>query len=371
MTQRYWLSFTFALTMTFVGIVVPTGAQQQQSPTFGPQPSQPARNIKQSTAAPDQPARQTGPRQRTLESRQAPRTNRPPGQPIPAKQNLPVRQAPFRLAAAEQKRVDQILEFWENRSQKVQTYSARFTRWEYDPVFGPKNPNHARSKGDGIIRYGSPDKGEFKLETIGTFMPPQKEGDPPQYPQAKVEFDEHWICDGKSIYELNSKQKQLIETRLPPEMQGKQIADGPLPFMFGATKKKLNSRYWIREIKPPADRKGEYWLEVFPKRPDDAANFSRVMVILDEKHFLPMALQIFSPNFNARKNWARTVYQFTDRQVNNPIHRGRQFFDRFISPKPPLGWKKVVANFGQPVGQPAGATATKATNPVASPRQNR
>ncbi len=370
MPQRHWLSLAFVLTLTLVGTVAPTVAQQQ-SPVFGPQPSQPTGNVNQPQEAPGQPARKTGAQQQTLGSQQAPRTKRAATRPIPNRQNLLVRQAPFRLNAAEQKRVDQILEFWEKRSQKVRTYSARFTRWEYDSVFGPKNPLHARTKGIGIIRYGSPDKGEFKLETIGQFNPPQKEGAPPQYPQAKVEFDEHWICDGTSIYEFNSKQKQLVETKLPKEMQGKQIADGPLPFMFGATKEKLNTRYWIREIKPPPDRKGQYWLEVVPKRPEDVANFSRVMVILDEKHFLPMAIQIFSPNYDERKNWARTTYEFTDRQVNNPIHRGRQFFDRFISPKPPLGWKKVVANFGQPVGQPPGATATKATNPATSTQQRR
>ncbi len=153
-------------------------------------------------------------------------------------------------------------------------------------------------------------------------------------------------------------------------MQGKQIADGPLPFMFGATKEKLNARYWIREIKPPDDRKGEYWLDVFPRYPDDAVNFSRVLVILDEEQFLPVGLQIFSPNYDPRKNWARTTYHFTDRQVNNPIHRGRQFFDRFISPNPPLGWKKVVANYGQPAGQPPHATATKPQT-AQPPRQNR
>ena len=365
MTKRHRLSLVFILPLTLVGTVVPTAAQQQ-SPVFGPQRSQSTGNVKQ--AKETKPARQADARQGTLEPQQSPQAQRATTQPMPAKQNLLVRTAPFRLSAVEQKRVDQILEYWESRSEKVQTYSARFTRWEYDPVFGPKNPLHARTKGEGIIRYGSPDKGEFKLETLGDFTPPQKAGAPPQYPQAKVEFDEHWICDGKSIYELNSKQKQLVETKLPEDMQGKQIADGPLPFMFGATKAKLNARYWIREIKPPADRKGQYWLEVFPKRPDDAVNFSRVMVILDEKHFLPMAVQIYSPNYDARKNWARTVYQFTDRQVNNPIHRGRKFIDRFISPKPPLGWKKVVANFGQPVGQPPRATASKASNPAKSSR---
>ncbi len=98
--------------------------------------------------------------------------------PIAGNQKLLVQQAPFRLTPEERKRVDQILDYWESRSQKVRTYSAHFTRWEYDPVFGPKNPKHARTEGHGIIRYGSPDKGEFKLETLGEYTPPQTEGAP-------------------------------------------------------------------------------------------------------------------------------------------------------------------------------------------------
>ena len=299
-----------------------------------------------------------------------PAANRSVNQTAPNQtgQSLVVKTAPFRLSPQEQKRVDEILAYWEVVSDKVHTYTAKFQRNEYDPVFGPKDPKTPRTVGEGIIRYSAPDKGEFKLDTIGQYTPPTKPGGQPQYPKKPVEFDEHWICDGTSIYEFNTKTKQLIETKLPPDMQGQHIADGPLPFMFGAKKEKLKARYWIRELKPPADKVGQYRLEVHPKLREDAMNFSRVGVILDEKQYLPIALQIYPPNYDARKNWARTVYIFTDRQVNSPIDRGRQFLDRFISPKPPLGWKKVVSNYGQPVGPPASGptprnTATKPLRP--------
>ncbi len=291
--------------------------------------------------------------------------------------NLMVQAAPFPLTPEEKERVDQLLEFWEYSSNKVQTYSTRFERIEFDPVFGPKDPNTPKTQGMGTIRYSAPDKGEFKLESLGVYTPPTTPGAKPQYPQKPVEFDEHWICDGLSVFEFNSKAKQLIETKLPPEMQGQRIADGPLPFMFGAKKDELKQRYWIREMKN--SKPGQYSLTVYPKRRDDAMNYSRVSVIIAESDFLPHALVTYPPNHHAKMNPARTVYVFKDRQVNKPLHRGQQFFNRFVSPKPPIGWKKVVSNAGQAPatidGQPPRATATKprstANRPEPTPQNAR
>ena len=53
---------------------------------------------------------------------------------------------------------------------------------------------------------------------------------------------EHWVCDGTSIYEYRTEQKQLVERPIPKEMQGKAIVDGPLPFLFGAEAAKLKQR---------------------------------------------------------------------------------------------------------------------------------
>lgn len=239
---------------------------------------------------------------------------------------------------------DRVLDHWENRSKKIRTYTCEFSRWEYDAVFGPKNPNTPKTKSVGEIRYAAPDKGEFRVDAIGEYQAPLTQGQQPKYPMQDVRHSEHWVCNGTSVFELNAQQKQLIETRLPPEMQGNQIADGPLPFMFGSTKEKMNARYWIRE---EVGAKGVYTLEILPKRRSDAIDFSRVRLHIDEQDFLPSAMQIFPPNYHPRKNWSRTVYQFTKRKPNDPIDLGQQFFKRFISPATPLGWKKVVTSFGQ------------------------
>ena len=75
---------------------------------------------------------------------------------------------------------------------------------------------------------------------------------------------DHWICDGKSVFQYIPKQKKLVEHKLPPDMQGKSIVDGPLPFLFGAEAKKLRQRYWLRIVTPP-NIKNQVWLEAFPR----------------------------------------------------------------------------------------------------------
>ncbi len=281
--------------------------------------------------------------------------------------------APFQLDEKQAQRLEQLLGYWESRSGKVNTYATHFTRYEYDHVFGPKDPRFAKTKSEGIIRYASPDKGEFRVERTLEYRAPKDKDSKPQYIPMAAENNEHWICDGRSIFELNGSKKQLIQQELPPELQGKKIADGPLPFMFGAEKDKLKERYWIREIVPPSERKNEYWFDAYPKTREDAGSYQKITVILDAENFLPTALQIFPPNHDPRTNPSRTVYTFDHRDVDNVIHRSKKFFDRFISPKTPFGWKKVVMQYGAPASSPAAQTArqdsTQATRPAPTPQR--
>ena len=44
-------------------------------------------------------------------------------------------------------------------------------------------------------------------------------------------------------------------------MQGEAIADGPIPFIFGAKVDKMKQRYWIRDITPKEEIGKRTWLE--------------------------------------------------------------------------------------------------------------
>jgi TIGR03009 family protein len=261
----------------------------------------------------------------------------------------PAAQSPFPpLAPQDQQFLDQVLRAWENRSKAVERYRCTFKRWEYDPVFGPRETFKTYS--EGLIRYQTPDKGMFKVDKYMDYTPPAQPGGKASYVARTGEVVEHWICDGTSVWEHDYKTKRLIQRELPPQMRGKAIADGPLPFLFGADAEKIKRRYWVRPLPVPAEVKGEYWLEAYPKTRQDAANFQKVHVIIDQTDFLPKGLVLFDKNFNARTNPARTTFTFENRDVNWSIALDRIniWKPQFFEPPTPFGWKKVVEKYEAP-----------------------
>jgi TIGR03009 family protein len=145
---------------------------------------------------------------------------------------------------------------------------------------------------------------------------------------------EHWVCDGKSVFVYDPTKKQLLEHQLPPELQGKSISDGPLPFLFGAKAADMKKRYYIRVMRPPAGVKDQIWLEAYPRTREEAANFSRADFILTASNMQPFALQLHQPNGKTRQ-----AYSFYDIKTNDPLGflRGNPF-----NASTPFGWKKVV-----------------------------
>ncbi len=247
---------------------------------------------------------------------------RPSGQP--AGQQAQRRWPPFTLTPQQEAQVDAVLRAWEQHGQSVKTFACDFTRLEYDPVWGPAD--RPKFIDQGTIHYARPDKGRFEVGG---------------------ERAERWICDGQSIFAYDFKQQKLVEHKLPPELQGQAIADGPLPFLFGAEAEKLKRRYLMRVITPP-DVQNQIWLEAYPRFQADAANFRKAEMILTADTMRPFALQLYLPN---GKN--RTVYKFDNIVVNDPF--------RFLKGDPfrastPSGWTKVVK---QPSAEPSTGHAAK------------
>jgi TIGR03009 family protein len=223
--------------------------------------------------------------------------------------------APFTLTPQEQAQVDWVLAKWEEYSTGVKTFECEFTRFEYDGVFGDGRKPRFVDKGE--IRYAAPDKGMFRVK-------------PPH--------EEHWICDGKSIFEYDFQKQQLVEHQLPPELQGKAIADGPLPFIFGAKADQIHNRYHVRLIQ--ADNPQEqFWLEAYPKYQADAANLSRATLILKRDGMQPLAIETVLGN---GKN--KTVFVLEKQKVNarNLLDPFGVFDNNWLNPRLPAGWTKIV-----------------------------
>jgi TIGR03009 family protein len=247
-------------------------------------------------------------------------------------QTKPVAPAPpFQVTPEQQRFVDELLSAWEKHSAGIKTFECDFTRWEYTPNFGPVGADgnlRATAISAGVMKYIKPDKGVFHVKETRLFNPKTS-----NYEKTADDVGEHWVCDGKVVWEVDAKLKQLRENPIPPEMQGTQIANGPLPFMlFGGEAAKLKARYFLREQTHPQFAKEEIWLETYPRWSGDAANYRSAHLIMKRADFLPYALRLYATN-----GADYTVFEFSKIKLNNV------FMSDIKQPKVPSDWQIVKA----------------------------
>ena len=231
------------------------------------------------------------------------------------------------LSPEQRAALEQLLVGWEARNAKVATWSCTFYKWEYN-AWSPADASGERlafSESTGEIKYAAPDKGLFRVKSSKQWNPEKR-----TYDIRPSSSGEHWVCNGTSIYEFRHSERQLRETKLPPEMRGRAISEGPLPFVFGAKADTLKKRYSMRII-TPSSVTDQIWLEALPKFQVDAANFSKVELILRATDLMPFAIQVFKPG-----GQDRDVYQFDPR--TSLIDRGLDLIRDFSKPLTPLGY---------------------------------
>ena len=260
----------------------------------------------------------------------------------------------FPLSAEHTKYVSDLLGFWEQNSSAVEKYQCNFRRFTYDTEFVAwRDPNTnqlaAHSVAMGEIRFAGPDRARYETTRIVAFeKPPQTPGGEADYKE--IEGDsalERWICDGKKIYDFDFEQKRLYETKLPKSMQGN-VAESPLPFIFGGKRAEVLQRYWVRSATPKGVE-NEYWLELYPKRIEDARMYSKIELVIAKEDFLPKAMHMFGPQYDpSQGNEASQYFTFENRQVNSQLARLTDFLGGFVSPRlPGLKWKRVERKLGQ------------------------
>jgi TIGR03009 family protein len=239
----------------------------------------------------------------------------------------------FRLNALQQAELDVVLDLWETKSAEVNTFHCPFERLEYNQAFGP-GPNVPLFHNLGELSFEKPDKGSFQITEVRKWVP--QPGQAGQFLKDPSAVGEHWVCDGKNIYEYRHQQKQLVVRPIPANLQGKAIMDGPLPFLFGAEAAKLKARYWLRLDENYGRENPDYVLvDALPRFQSDAANYSRVQVILDRHKMLPSAMQVHLPNRD------RNVYTFDlEKAKVNSIWQ--QVKSWFAPPELRPGWQRVV-----------------------------
>ena len=231
-----------------------------------------------------------------------------------------------------------------------------FLRWHYDMFAAPAGVPATRA--DGEIKYASPDKGLFRVDRLVFFNGMGPNGQPQFQPQ-QGQFGEHWVCNGSQLIEFDRIKEECRIQDLPPEMQGQQIFNSPLPFVFNLDATQIQQRYWVRQVEAP--QPGIVVVEAWPKRQEDRAQYKVVQIALDSETFLPQALLMYAPNFNKKTAPKWDHYEFSNVK-RNAIAASFQklFLGNFIPEKPPANWKILRDKFIPPVDMPVQQAAAPA-----------
>jgi TIGR03009 family protein len=287
----------------------------------------------------------------------------------------------FPLPQDEQQYVEQLLDYWQKTSDQVKQYKCDFQRYEYDTgsvnIRDPKtNQLYAFQQAAGQIRFSAPDKARFETTQMYQFAgPPKTNGGPADYKPVEGNsiwgrsIHECWVCTGQAVYDFDFDKKRSYETKIPPKMQGN-VVESPLPFLFGAKKNEVMERYWVRYIpkydtKPNGEQvliENEYWLDVYPKRIEDARMYSKIELVLSADDFMPRAIHMYSPNYNPKKNnYSSRYFLFENRKVNGRWLSLKDGLGYFIKPTLPFGWKTIEIERGS-------AQSASAPSPGVKPR---
>ena len=271
----------------------------------------------------------------------------------------------FPLEPAHVKYVDDLLTYWEQNSKRVAKYKCDFLRYEYDTDnVNWRDPQTNRlaafkiTKGE--IRFAAPDRARYETNKVMQFFkPPQKPGEQAEYKETGDQtVQERWICDGKSLYDFDFSTKRLYVTHIPEDMQGN-VAESPLPFIFGAEKKVILDRYWVRSV-TPVSVENEYWLELYPKQIKDARIYSKIEIVIAREGFLPKAMHLYSAGYDPKRgNESSRYFLFENREVNSQLAKISDFFNVFVQPRLPIGWERVNTDVGQTTQRQAATPSEK------------
>lgn len=292
-------------------------------------------------------------------------------QPDAANQQVvPIVEPPFpALDKDSQNYLDRVLQVWEKSTSQINTFECKFKRWVYNPN---AHETHPESISEGEIRYKNPDKGSFKENSRFVLAGTKQDGSPDYKVNPRLEHGDWWVCDGEWVHQLDRNEKKSIQTQLPPNLRGNNIPLSPLPFLFGVKADEVKQRYFVRPIAPPQGN-NDVWLEAWPRRSDDAGNYSRVQIVLDRSDNLPKGMFLFLPNWSPQAKH-RELYEFSGKQVNGVLDLLKQkvFMQSFIDTKVGSDWEVIKEPWVPPTDQPA-APGNKQVetnaNRVATPSQ--
>lgn len=224
--------------------------------------------------------------------------------PLPAERKERPEAAPLHIEKLPEQ-LEKILKEWELASGKIQKLQGKHQRFVYEDVF------KVEKRSDGIFYYESPDKGRIdiapaKIEKGDV----SKRKDPETKQPYKLQPDrpERWVCNGKEVVQFNDAEKTYELFPIPPQHQGANIMEGPLPFLFGMPADKAKKRFALTLLRQDDNH---IWLKAIPRWKSDASNYKEAYIILEKGRYLPTAVRLIDPSGNLE-----TVYAFSELKVN-------------------------------------------------------
>lgn len=225
--------------------------------------------------------------------------------------------------------LEQLLREWAASSAKIQRLEGEHLRRVYDLPFEIEKLSQGR------FYYETPDKGRINITPVqitAKMLAQRENGEVPTKKgkngapfTLKSDQEECWSCDGLRVYEIDIARKQARVAQLPADLQGQNIMDSPLPFLFGMPPEKAKRRFEMSLLRPIDTASGRAYLHILPRLPQDAASWASADVILDLKTFLPSAVQLVDP-----AGTKITVYSFSGLKVNE-----NKFLDKLFDDQDP------------------------------------
>jgi TIGR03009 family protein len=254
-------------------------------------------------------------------------------------------------------RIEALLEQWSESTKKIKKLQGSHLRATRDFTFGTE------SWAEGQFYVETPDKGRIDVRPYSKKLPEKAmrrkapNGQPANLTIQRSNKKERWICDGKEIKAIDDDNKTYEVVKIPPNQQGQNIMDGPLPFLFGMPPDKAKARY---EFKLIAQNDKAYAIEVRPKWKQDAIDWMKARLLLDRNTCLPLEVHLYNA-----AGTTETVYLFSDLQVNririffwtNPFQPALTFegYKRSVHNPPAAGGPQGPPGAGLPQGNPIAA----------------
>lgn len=212
--------------------------------------------------------------------------------------------------------LENLLSEWARASARIQRLEGEHLRRVYDMTF------EVEKMSEGKFYFEFPDKGRIDVSPteITSSMRKARLDNPGKVQKKKngqpfdLESDreEKWICDGRSVFSIDEAKKQADVVQLPPDLQGTNIMDSPLPFLFGMPPEKAKRRFQLSFSRAFTPASGYAHLKALPRLPQDAQSWSQAEVILDLRTFLPYAVRLTDP-----AETKITVFEFRNMEANN------------------------------------------------------